>query len=446
MRSDRPHDPPARSTGPARPRPALLLLTVALSTFLALVLAEVGLRAWEWLAPRAGGPVYDYGDVWREGGLGPGGFLKEGFSGRLRDGYGGTVPWVNNSAGFRRREETAPERAPGSLRVLSLGDSFTAGYRVGQEETFSHLLEEHLEATGRWSEVEVLATVIEEPPTGLLYLETEGFRWNPDLVLLGITLGNDLGQTYVTLAPRGELRLDTDREPPTIGPNPEEDQEALVAELRSWSLPQRCFDPRAATPPDLSPPAEDAGGLRLVRLVTGALEARRQRRAPQTVTSLWGQYTPPLLFDNNGLGMYLEPAPPRIRTAYDRLFRLLRAYRDLCAAHGTRFAVALFPQRFEVQPRDWEATVDAYGLVPECFDLRAPERRIGAFCQEAGIPCLDPNEPNEAAEATGSMTRSFLDGGRSLYLPRGDMHWNARGHRAFADAVAEELDRLASAR
>jgi len=436
MTPDRPQPHPARTPrGAGRPRRALLLLTAALSTLLALGLAELGLRAWEWAAPRAGGPVYDYGDVWRDGGLGPGGFLQEGFSGRVRDGYGGTVPWVNNAAGFRRREETTPERAPGSLRVLSLGDSFTAGYRVGQEETFSHRLEKHLEATGRWSQVEVLPAVIEEPPTGLLYLSTDGLRWNPDLVLLGITLGNDLGQTFVTLDPRGELRLDADREPPTIGPNPEADQDALVAELRTWALPDGCFDPRAATPPDFAAPPEHEGGLRLTRLVTGALEARRQRRAPQTVASLWGQYTPPLLFDNNGLGMYLDPAPPRIRTAYDRLFRLLAAYRDLCAAHGVNFAVVLFPQRFEVQPRDWEATVRAYGLDPECFDLNAPERRIEAFCREARIPCLDP---------TDAMTRRFLDTDRSLYLPRGDMHWNARGHQAFADAVADELQQLAT--
>lgn len=439
--------PPARSqppsswsetrTGRARgPGPGLLLLTALISTLLALGLAEVGLRTWEWAGPGVAGPVYDYGDVWRGGGLGPGGFLKEGFSGRVRDGYGDTVPWVTNTAGFRRREETTPERAPGSLRVLSLGDSFTAGYRVGQEETFSHLLEEHLEATGRWSRVEVLASVIEEPPTGLLYLATEGLRWHPDLVLLGVTLGNDLGQTYVTLDPRGGLRLETDREPPGIGPNPDADQKALVEELRTWAIPDGCFDPQAATPPDLDPPPESNDGLRLVRLVTDALEARRQRLAPQTVASLWGQYAPPLLFDNNGLGMYLEPAPPRIETTYERLFRLLRAYRDLCAAHGIRFAVALFPQRFEVQPQDWEATVRAYGLDPGCFDLKAPERRIEAFCREAGIPCLDPAE---------KMAQRFSDTNRSLYLPRGDMHWNARGHRAFADAVQDELAALAAA-
>ena len=172
-----------------------------------------------------------------------------------------------------------------------------------------------------------------------------------------------------------------------------------------------------------------------MRLITGAIESMRQRRAAQTVSSLWGQYVPPLLFDNNGLGMYLDPPPPRIRTAYRRLFAVLEAYRDLCAAHGVRFVVALFPQRFQVQPPDWQATIRAYGLRPECFDLQAPDRRIRAFCRRAGIPCLDPTE---------AMSRQFARTGRSLYLPRGDMHWNAEGHRAFAEATEDAVISLAS--
>jgi len=422
-----------RPQTPRPRRPWLPLVTVAVATLLGLGMAELGLRAWAWLRPAPSHQVFDYGDVWRAGGLGPGGLLKEGFSGQVRDGYGGTVPWVDDSAGFRRTDEVTPERTPGSLRILSLGDSFTAGYRVGQDQTYSHLLEEHLAASGRWRRVEVLPSLIEAPPTGLLYLETQGLQWHPDLVLLGVTLGNDLGQTYVSLDPRGELRLDGAARPPTIGTNPAADQDALVAELRTWTLPEGCFDADAATPPDLGTRPERSGGLRLVRLIAGALDALRQREAPQTVSSLWGQYKQPLLFDNNGLGMYLDPAPPRIRTAYERLFAVLRAYRDLCAAHGIRFAVALFPQRFQVQPRDWQATIHAYGLVPGCFDLTAPDRKILAFCRQAGIPCLDPTE---------AMAERFARTEHSLYLPRGDMHWNAAGHQAFAEATGDQLTKL----
>jgi len=406
-------------------------VTVVGASVLALGAAELGLRAWE--RAGAGADALDYGDVRREGGLGEGGLLKKGFSGRVRDGYGGTVRWVNDAAGFRREEAVARERAPGSLRVLSLGDSFTAGYRVGQEETFSRLFEEHLETTGRWTEVEVLISLIESPPTGLLYLERHGLGWRPDLVLLGLTLGNDVAQAYLILDPRGELRL-AGEHGPAIAENPAADQDALVADHWGWTLPRRCFDPRVASPPEPER-APERGGLRLARLAASRLAAWREREAPSTVASVWGRYRRPLLFDNHGLGFFLAEPPPRVRRAYARLFAVLRAFRDLCAERGVAFAVALFPQRFQVQDRDWRATVDAYGLEPGCFDLTAPNRRIAALCRRAGLACLDP---------TAELFRRFEASGESLYLPRGDMHWNRQGHRAFFEATREAVEELSA--
>jgi hypothetical protein len=171
----------------------------------------------------------------------------------------------------------------------------------------------------------------------------------------------------------------------------------------------------------------------LVDLIANAARERRLREAPQSVASLWGRYRRPLLFDNNGLGMYTRPAPPRIRTAYRRLFSILQAYRDLCARRGIAFAAVPFPQRFQVQARDWEATIEAYGLSPGCFDLMAPNRRIASYCRGAEVPCLDPTE---------GMRLDFEATHQSLYLARGDMHWNARGHRALHEAIRDPLTAL----
>lgn len=414
----------------SRRRRLLQILTAVVATLLALGLAEVGLRAGETLGAGRWFGVADYGDVWGDGDLGPGGFLREGFSGRVRDGFGGTVRWTNNAAGFRREEEVSPERAPGSSRILSLGDSFAAGYRVDQEKTYSWLLEDHLESADRWSRVEVLVAAIEAPSIGLRYLQAEGVRWKPDVVLLGLTLGNDVAQSYVTLDPRGDFRLDERGSLTPIEPNPNEDKASLRADLRRWTLPPRCFDADVASPPDRRTKRPARTGLHIVDRISEVATERRLREEPQAVASLWGRYTSPLLFDNHGLGIYLEPAPPQIRTAYDRLFSILRRYQEVTAAHGIRLAVALFPQRFQVQDRDWEATIEAYGLSPDCFDRMAPNRRIARFCRHRGILCLDP---------TSEMRRTFEATQRSLYLPRGDMHWNARGHRAVYEAIRDPL-------
>jgi hypothetical protein len=137
-----------------------------------------------------------------------------------------------------------------------------------------------------------------------------------------------------------------------------------------------------------------------------------------------------LLDPNNGFGMFTEPAPPMVDEAYRRLFRILTAFQTFCDQRGIVFAVQLFPQRYQVQPGDWDRAVRQYGLKSSRFDLMAPNQRIGDFCRKQAIPCLDP---------TAAMAAYCARTGKTLYLPRGDMHWNRQGHRAFFLCSREAL-------
>jgi lysophospholipase L1-like esterase len=96
-----------------------------------------------------------------------------------------------NGKGLRDDRELAYEKPAGVRRIVSLGDSFTAGYEVQGEETFSAALERALRARG--IEVEVLNAGVSGYSTAeaALYLERELFRYEPDLVLVSF-FGNDL--------------------------------------------------------------------------------------------------------------------------------------------------------------------------------------------------------------------------------------------------------------
>ena len=130
----------------------------------------------------------------------------------------------------------------------------------------------------------------------------------------------------------------------------------------------------------------------------------------------------------------LVPPPPLIDVFFERLSRTLLGYRALAKERGFPLAVVLFPERYAVQEEDWNATVAGYGLRPACFDPGAPARRLRAFCAREGITCFDP-----AAALAAARRRS----GRSQYLPGGDMHWNAEGHRAVFEALREGVRALA---
>ena len=388
--------------------------TVLVSSALALGLAEGALRLRERVRAPAAKSGLDYRDAVRANSPGPGGFLKEGFEGRVVNGLGGTVSWRNNAQGFRRSGDTPETPAPGVLRVLSMGDSFTAGYRVDQEETFSRLLEKDLAARGP---AEVLISEIEEPVTGLFWLDRSGARFHPAVVLLGLTLGNDIAQAGLALDPPGGYRI----EPPDFhivhvaeGPALEKRDEIHA------TLPEACLVGAPARMPIRR-------RLRLLDLALGM--------PVQPIGSSRGPGLSRFLLDAvNGLGFCLVPPPLLVDVFFERLSRTLLGYRALASERGFAFAVALFPQRYAVQEDDWNATVAAYGLRRACFDPGAPARRLSAFCAREGITCFDP-----AAALAAAHHRS----GKSQYLPGGDMHWNADGHRAVFEALREGVRALA---
>lgn len=96
-----------------------------------------------------------------------------------------------NSQGFRSDRDFEYAKKPQRIRILSLGDSHTAGYEVGQDETYSTVLEANLQASG--VDVEVLNTGISGFGTAeqLVYLANEGIKYDPDFVILGF-YANDL--------------------------------------------------------------------------------------------------------------------------------------------------------------------------------------------------------------------------------------------------------------
>ena len=97
----------------------------------------------------------------------------------------GSWKFVTNSKGFRNTKEFTYAKPPNALRVLSLGDSHTQGYEVRQEHTYSAVLERFLNFRGK--EAEVINAGVSGFGTAeeVAFLENEGIRYSPDVVVLG---------------------------------------------------------------------------------------------------------------------------------------------------------------------------------------------------------------------------------------------------------------------
>jgi lysophospholipase L1-like esterase len=102
-----------------------------------------------------------------------------------------TVWFQINGQGMRADRDFPREKPPGMLRIVSLGDSYTIGYEVAAEDTFSSVLERELRKAGL--PVEVLNAGVSGYSNAeeCLYLERELSAYSPDLVLVSF-YANDL--------------------------------------------------------------------------------------------------------------------------------------------------------------------------------------------------------------------------------------------------------------
>lgn len=101
-----------------------------------------------------------------------------------------------NGNGFRSDRDFSYSKEPGVLRLLFLGDSFTLGYEVDGNQTYASVAERDLARRG------IRAEAINAGISGfgtaeeLVFLEWEGLRYRPDVVVLGF-FWNDMGDNMM---------------------------------------------------------------------------------------------------------------------------------------------------------------------------------------------------------------------------------------------------------
>jgi lysophospholipase L1-like esterase len=105
--------------------------------------------------------------------------------------------WANNALGMRDRERSLKSN-PRSFRILFLGDSMVQGYGVPLEHSMVYRLEDILNDPPRKTPIEVLNAGIfgYSPLLEYLYLRELMPTVDPDVVVVGFFLGNDVGDDY----------------------------------------------------------------------------------------------------------------------------------------------------------------------------------------------------------------------------------------------------------
>lgn len=294
------------------------------------------------------------------------------------DVWGGVEVHVNER-GFRG--PVVPfERSPGSRRIVYLGDSVTFGYRVARwQDTWPYQIGTLLTARDSIpTEIVNLAVEGYSQWQERLVLEREGFRYQPDLVVVGFVL-NDVTEMF-HLARFGGT------------------EEGYQLRHSYTSRLDRA----------LSQSAFYAAVQKLVR------RYQAKRRLGDDVRL--GAIKQEILEVET---LMHEPDQANVKTAWDIALADLQGIADACATRNVPLLVVVFPFTVQLESPD---------------SLAAPQRVINHYTGARGIPAFDLLPPLAAIQAAH---RAEDD---SLFIDHD--HLSVRGHALCAQILADTVSAL----
>lgn len=305
-----------------------------------------------------------------------------------------------NNLGLRGRD-VSPAKDSATYRIVVLGDSFTGGRGVRDDETFSTLLERLLNETpaaGAGRTVEVVNAGINSysPILSLLQLSRQLSSLDPDLVVLNFDM-SDLVQESLY---RGSATYGADGEPLAV--------DGSVAFEGPFTAKVRRFIRRH---------------LYFTRLLVLRVEPPASGPVPGTL-EYWISRADPALLQHTLASDTVD------RTAqWEGVFDSISRIKTYCDAVGSGFLLTTYPWGHQVGEEEWARGRDAF--LPEEFRLSDRSvRLLEEFSAVNGIEFLN----------TFPAFRAYRGGDR-LYHDL-DMHWTAAGHRL----MASELERGIRAR
>ncbi len=293
-----------------------------------------------------------------------------------------------NASGMRDRDH-AKKKQKDTTRILVFGDSFMEALQVAFEDSFPSLLESGLrKALHRNVEVINCAVSGWGQDDQLAYLQKYGRALEPDLILVAMTLHNDVSdnmrEQFHTLA-HDKLILKP------------------VAHMSVSELKILHVKSFFASHSHLWQLLRKVKSLREMRSVAAALSEHVMQLIGRNETE-------------------------ELKRGWKLTFELFKGIREVGKSMGAGTAIMLIPLRLQLQDDALDGFRTFVGMSTDDVAIERPQQAMRTFGREANIEIID---------LLPTLRRWTVENKASLHLQDG--HWNEKGHRLAADTVVKEI-------
>jgi len=331
-----------------------------------------------------------------------------------------------NARGIRG-PEVPYEKPAGTFRVVILGDSFIEGYSVNREDRVAEQLEKLLTEQDRSRKYEVIAlgTAGYSTDQELIWLEAEGIRYQPDVVVTMFYM-NDVwfngqskywrGEKPAFVLQNGELTL-TNVPVPDPRAGKKEKKKESGRGLRHWI---RASSKIYAL---ISLSLENSPGLRGAATALGLVAPREEDEDDGG----------PRVADE--LSVFQKSMPADTQRGWAMTEAILDEMDAVAQQAGADFIAFHIPFKGVVYPADWEPILAKLGIPQDQLDPSAVKQQFDRICASRDLDCIEPT-----ADYVRVAQERGANGERLYYVQ--DNHWNAGGHALAAQLLARRIREL----
>jgi hypothetical protein len=298
-----------------------------------------------------------------------------------------------NSSGTRDRE--IGPKAADECRIVVLGDSLVLAVQVEQEETFTSVLEKRLNGHRAPGErhYRVINAGIQGygPVEELAFFEHVASRFEADVVLVGVFVGNDAMEANDSGA-------------------------SILPSAQGAAAPAASAQPDAVKRPSSVP-------LWVRRLTRRSMVLQTMRMRGVTLMERFGQASP----IDRALTMYLPELPPEMARGLTVSRECIKRIDAIATERGGRTGIVLLPARFQVRDDDYANLREIVEASGATLVRDAGTKRFQEALAPLGLPMMDPLP---AFRRLPQQPELFL---------ATTAHLTVRGHEVLAAALEDFL-------